>query len=72
MMVLNCAGEDIRLDCKEIKPINAKGNQPQIFIRRTDAEAAATIFWPLDAKSQLTGQNPDERLKARGEVDDRG
>ena len=26
------------LDCKEIKPVNPKGNQPLIFIRRTYAE----------------------------------
>ena len=26
-------------DCKEIKPVNSKGNQPLIFIGRTDAEA---------------------------------
>ena len=58
-MVLNCAGEDIRLDCKEIKPINAKGNQPQIFIRRTDAEAKTPILWPPDAKNQLIGEDPD-------------
>ena len=34
------------LDCKEIKPVNPKGNQPWIFIGRTDAEAAAPILWP--------------------------
>ena len=39
------------LDNKEIKPVNPKGNQPWIFIGRTDAEA--TILWPPDAKSQL-------------------
>ena len=37
--------------CKEIKPVNPKGNQPWIFIGRTDAEAP--ILWPPDAKSQL-------------------
>ena len=47
------------LDCKEIKPINPKGNQPWIFIRRTDAEAEAPILWPPDVKSQLTGKDPD-------------
>ena len=47
------------LDCKEIKPVNPKGNQPWIFIGRTDAEAAAPILWPLDAKSQLIGKDPD-------------
>ena len=44
------------LDSKEIKPVNPKGNQPWIFIRRTDAEAEAPILWPLDAKNQLTGK----------------
>ena len=39
------------LDCKEIKSINPKGNQPGIFIRRTDVEAETPIFWPPDAKS---------------------
>ena len=43
------------LDCKEMKPINPKGNQPWIFIGRTDAETP--ILWPTDAKSQLTGKD---------------
>ena len=47
------------LDCKEIKPVNSKGNQPWIFIRRTDTEAAAPLLWPSDAKSWLTGKDPD-------------
>ena len=38
-------------DCKEIKPVNPKGNQPGIFIGRTDAKAEALIFWPPDVKS---------------------
>ena len=41
------------LDCKEIKPVNPKGNQSWIFIGRTDVEAEAPILWPPDAKSQL-------------------
>ena len=45
------------LDCKKIKPVNPKGNQPWIFIGRTDAEAP--ILWPPDAKSQLNGRDPD-------------
>jgi len=44
------------LDCK-IKPVNPKGNQLSIFIGRTDAEAP--ILWPPDAKSQLTGKDPN-------------
>ena len=47
------------LDCKEIKPVNPKGSQPWIFIERTDAEAKAPIFWPLDAKDWLIGKDPD-------------
>ena len=47
------------LDCKKIKSVNCKGNQPWIFIRRTDAEAETPILWPPDAKSQLIGKDPD-------------
>ena len=47
------------LDNKEIKPINPKGNQPRVFIRRTDAEAEAPILWPPDVKSRLIGKDPD-------------
>ena len=45
------------LDCKEIKPVNPKGNQ--IFIERTDAEAEASILWPPNAKSRLVRKDPD-------------
>ena len=47
------------LDCKEIKPINPKGSQTWIFIRRTDAEAETPILWPSDAKSWLTEKTFD-------------
>ena len=47
------------LDSKEIKPVNPKGNQPWIFIRRTDIEAEAPILWLPDAKSWLIGKDPD-------------
>ena len=50
------AGES-PLHCKEIKPVNPKGNQPRVFIGRTDAEVL--IVWPPDAKSWLTGRDPD-------------
>ena len=43
----------------EIKPVNPKGNQPWIFIGRTDAEAETPILWPPDAKSWLFGKDPD-------------
>ena len=62
------------LDSKEIKSINPKGNQPWIFIGRTDAEAEAPILWPPDVKSPLTGEDPDvgKRLRAGGKGDHRG
>ena len=47
------------LDYKETKPVNPKGNQPWIFIGRTDAEAEAPVLWPPDTKSQLIGKDPD-------------
>ena len=47
------------LDCKEIKPVNPKGDQPWIFIGRTDAEAETPILWPPDVKSLLIREDPD-------------
>ena len=55
------------LDCKEIQPVNPKGNQSWIIIGRTDAKAGAPILWPSSEKSSLTGEDPDA-----GEGDDRG
>ena len=52
---------DSSLDCKDIKPVNPKGNQSRIFIGRTNAEAEAPILWPPDEKSQLTRKDPDAR-----------
>ena len=49
----------VPLDSKGIKPVNPEGNQPWIFIGRTDAEAEAPILWLPDAKSRLTGKDPD-------------
>ena len=53
------------LDCKQIKPVNPKGNQLWILTGRTVAEAP--ILWPPDANPRLTEQRPWcwERLKAR-------
>ena len=60
---LNCgAGEDsCPLDTKEIQPVNPKGNQPCIFIRKTgaEAEAEAPVLWPPDVKSQVIGKDSD-------------
>ena len=47
------------LDCKEIKPVNVKGNQPQIVIESTSAEAKTLIIWPPDVKSWLIGKVSD-------------
>ena len=47
------------LDCKEIKPVNPKGNWSWIFIGRTGAEAEAPILWPPDVKNWLIGKDPD-------------
>ena len=76
-MLSNCgAGEDSweSLGCKEIKPVNPKGNQPWIFIRRTNAEAEAPKFWLPDTKSQLTGKDPvagkDWRQEEKGTTED--
>ena len=58
------------LDSKEIQPVYPEGNQPWIFIGRTDAEAEALILWPPDVKSRLTGKDPDagetECMRRRG------
>ena len=54
LMPLNCAVEEDSespLDCKEIKPVNPKGNQSWIFIARTHAEAETPLFWSPDMKS---------------------
>ena len=53
------------LDCKELKLVNPKGNQPWIFIERTDAEAEAPILWPPEAKSRHIGKDPDARKDRR-------
>ena len=53
------AARESPLDCKEIKPVNAKGNQPWISTGKTDDEAEVPIVWPPDAKSQLIGKDPD-------------
>ena len=54
------------LECKEIKPVNPKGNQPWVFTGRTDAEAEAAIFWPCDGKSWLIAFEGRKRRDNRG------
>ena len=55
------------MDCKEIQPVNPKGNQPWIFIVRTDTEVEAQILWAPDAKNWLIGKDPDARKVWRQE-----
>ena len=47
------------LDCKEIKPVNPKGNQSWIFPGRIDTEAEAPILQQPDVKNWLIGKDPD-------------
>ena len=61
-MLSNCVLEktlESPLDSKAIKPVSLNGNQPQIFIGRTDAEAEVPIIWPPDVKSPLSIKDPD-------------
>ena len=50
---------EIPLDCKEIQPVQPKGDQSWIFFVRTDAEAETPMLWPPDEKSWLIWKNPD-------------
>ena len=60
------------LDCKEIKSVNPKGNQPWIFIGKIDVEAP--IVWLPDAKGKLIGKDPeigeDRRQKEKRVAED--
>ena len=56
---INCKSLESPLDSKENKPVNPKGNQPWIFIGRTDAEAETSILWPPDGKSRLIRKYSD-------------
>ena len=48
------------LNSKEIQPVNPKGNQPWIFIERTDAGAESPLLWPADTKSWVFGEDRDD------------
>ena len=54
------------MDCKEIKAVNPKGNEPE-NIEMTEAEAEAPTLWPPDAKRWLTGKDPDANEKEGAE-----
>ena len=62
------------LDCKDIQPVNPKGNQFWMFIGRTDVATEAPIFWPPYATNWLTGKDPDGvnewRQKEKGMTED--
>ena len=62
------------LECKEIEPVNPKGNQSWISIAKTDAEAETPIIWPPDVKKWLTGKDPgagkDWRQEEKGMTED--
>ena len=62
------------LDCKEIQPVNPKGDQSWVFTERTHAEAETPILWPLDAKNWLIGKDPDAgkdwRQEEKGKTED--
>ena len=69
-MLSNCGvGEDPweSLGLQEIKPVNPKRNQPWTIIGRTDAEAETPVLWSPDAKSLLTGKDPDGGKNRRQE-----
>ena len=47
------------LDCREIKPVNPKGNQSWIFSGRTDAETEAPVLGPPDVRNGLIEKYPN-------------
>ena len=62
------------LDCKEVQPVQPKGDQSWVFIGRTDAEAETRILWPPHVKSCLIGKDPDAgrdwRQEEKGTTED--
>ena len=58
------------LDCKEIQPVNPKGNQSWIFTGRTDAEAETPTLWPFDVKNWLIDAGKDWGLEKKGMTED--
>ena len=58
------------LDCKEIKPVTPKGNEPWVFIGRTDAEPELQSFghqgWRSNSleKAMMPGKTEGEKRKA--------
>ena len=58
------------LDCKNIKPVNPRGNLSLIFIGKADAEAETPILWPPDAKNWPTGKDPNWRQEEKAMIED--
>ena len=62
------------LNCKEIQPVNLKGNPSWIFTGRTDAETETPILWPPDAKNRLIRKDSDAgkdwRQEEKGMIED--
>ena len=79
LMLLNCGVEEdsfeSSLDCKEIQPVNPKGNQSWIIIGRTDTEAETAIIQPPDVKNWLLRKDPDAgqdwRQEEKGMTEDK-
>ena len=61
-------------DCEEIQPVHPKGDQPWVFIGRTDAEAETSVLWPPNAKNWLIWKDPDAgkdwRREEKGTTED--
>ena len=55
------------LDCKEIQPVQPKGDQSWIFIGRTDAKVETPILWPPDVKNRVIRKDPDAQKDGRQE-----
>ena len=47
------------LDCKEVQPVHAKGDQSWVFFGRTDAKAEFPVLWPPEVKNWLVRKDPD-------------
>ena len=60
-------------DCREIKPVNPKGNQSWVFIGGTDAEAETPILWSSDGRADsLEKTLMLGKIEGGGEGDDKG
>ena len=55
---------ELPLDCKEIQPVYPKGDQPWVFIGRTDVEVETPILWPPD-KRLILGKIEGRRRRGR-------